>query len=286
MSGLLAISFPAISPVALSVGPFDIRWYGLAYAAGMVLGWLYVRRLVKTPRLWAPQQGPMPSDFASDLLIYCAVGVLAGGRLGNVLLYEPAYYWQHPWEILEVWRGGMAFHGGVIGVIISLLVLARVKKLPFLTLTDLAAAAVPIGLLLGRLANFANAELWGRVSEVPWAMVFPDPEAGPLPRHPSQLYEAVTEGLLLFALLAAAIYLWQALARPGMLSGLFLAGYALARSFCEFYREDTDPQIGLGLMTSGQIYSLPMLALGVAVLIYAARAPSARQHTAAPSGAT
>jgi phosphatidylglycerol:prolipoprotein diacylglycerol transferase len=267
MLGLLAIGFPHISPVALQLGPLEIRWYGLAYATGLGLGWLYVRRLLATPRLWLPSQQPFPEDLSSDLLLYAALGVVVGGRLGDVLLYEPQYYFQHPAEIVAIWRGGMAFHGGVIGVGIALLVLARMRKLPLWTLIDLVTAAAPIGLFLGRIANFVNSELWGHVSSVPWAVIFPD--GGPLPRHPSQLYEAATEGLLLLLVLGYAIYRRQALARPGLVTGLFLAGYAVARMFCESFRVDTDPQIGLGLMTSGQIYSLPMLALGIGIVVWA-----------------
>ena len=268
MMQLLVIDFPNISPVALNLGPFEIRWYGLAYATGLGLGWLYVRQLLATPRLWRPGQGPFPEDLASDLLLYSAIGVVVGGRLGNVLLYEPHYYFQNPAEILAVWRGGMAFHGGVIGTGLALLVLARMRGLPVWTLIDLVTAAAPIGLFLGRLTNFINAELWGHVSSVPWAVLFPG--AGPLPRHPSQLYEAATEGLLLFLVLRYAIYgRLAALGRPGLVTGLFLAGYAVARMFCEFFRVDSDPQIGLGLITSGQMYSLPMLALGIALILRA-----------------
>lgn len=264
---LLAIDFPAIDPVALSVGPLKIKWYGLAYAGGLLAGWLHLRRLLATPGIWPAGRKPFPADLAFDLLIYSAVGVIAGGRLGNVLLYEPYYYWQHAEEIVAVWRGGMAFHGGVIGTGLALLLLARMRKLPALTLIDLAVAAAPIGLFLGRLANFINAELWGHVSAVPWAMVFPG--AGPLPRHPSQLYEALSEGLLLFLVLRYAVYSRSLLARPGTVTGIFLVGYGVARIVCEFFREDTDPHIGLGLLTSGQMYSLPMVLLGIWFIAWA-----------------
>jgi phosphatidylglycerol---prolipoprotein diacylglyceryl transferase len=267
MLQVLAVDFPNISPVALHLGPLDIRWYGLAYAVGLGLGWLYVRQLLGTPRLWRADQWPFPEDLASDLLLYSALGVMVGGRLGNVLLYEPGFYWQHPAEILAVWRGGMAFHGGLIGTGVALLVLARMRNLPFWTLIDLVAVAVPIGLFLGRIANFINAELWGHVSNVPWAMVFPG--GGPLPRHPSQLYEALTEGLVLFFVLRYAVYALQALRRPGLATGIFLLGYGIARIFCETFRVDTDPQIGFGLVTSGQMYSLPMLLLGVGLILWA-----------------
>jgi len=266
MLQFLTIDFPNISPVALRVGPLEIKWYGIAYAVGLVFGWLYVRRLLAAPSAWPPDQKAFPPDLATDLLLYAAIGVIVGGRLGNVLLYEPHYYWQHPEEILAVWRGGMAFHGGVIGTGLALLVLAHTRNLSVMTLSDLCVAAAPIGVFLGRLANFANAELWGTLSTVPWAMVFPD--AGPLPRHPSQLYEALGEGLLLFLVLQYAIYGRLLLKQPGAVTGIFLAGYGLARGICEFFREDTDPQIGLGLVTSGQMYSLPMILGGIALIAW------------------
>jgi phosphatidylglycerol---prolipoprotein diacylglyceryl transferase len=266
MLQFLAIDFPNVNPIALSVGPVEIKWYGLAYSVGLFAGWLYVRRLLATPSIWRPEQKPFPLGLATDLLLYSAIGVVLGGRLGNVLLYEPRYYWQHPEEILAIWRGGMALHGGVIGTGLALLVLARKRNLSALTLIDLCVAAAPIGLFLGRLANFINAELWGNVSTVPWAMVFPG--AGSLPRHPSQLYEALTEGLLLFFVLRYAIYGRMLLKWPGTVTGIFLVGYGLARIVCEIFREDTDPHIGLGLATSGQMYSLPMVLLGIAFMIW------------------
>lgn len=267
MLRVLTLTFPDLSPVALTVGPIEIKWYGLAYATGLVVGWLYVRSLLGTPCLWRPGQAPFRSDLATDLLLCAGVGVVAGGRLGNVLLYDPHYYWQHPGEILAVWRGGMAFHGGVVGTGLALLVFARWRMLPVLTLIDLCAAAAPIGLFLGRLANFVNAELWGTVSTVPWAMIFPG--AGLLPRHPSQLYEALTEGLLLFAVLRFAIFHQLLLRQPGAVTGKFLAGYGLARFVCEVVREDTDPHIGLGVLTSGQMYSLPTVLLGIVFVVRA-----------------
>ena len=263
----LAIEFPSISPIALRLGHLEIRWYGLAYAVGLVAAWAYVRSMLSTSRLWLTRQKPFPDDLAIDMLLYSAIGVFVGGRLGDVLLYEPGYYWHNLQEIPAVWHGGMAFHGAVIGTGLALVLLARRRHLPALTLIDLCTAAAPIGLFPGRLANFLNAELWGHVSMVPWAMVFPG--AGPQPRHPSQLYEALTEGLLLFLLLRYAIYARSLLGRPGMVTGLFLVGYAIARILCEFFREDTDPQIGLGFLTSGQMYSLPMVLVGTGIFAWA-----------------
>jgi len=269
MLHLLTIEFPNISPIALRLGPLDIRWYGLAYAVGLVAGWAYVRSLLSTSRLWPAGQKPFPDDLAIDMLLYSAIGVFVGGRLGAVLLYEPGYYWHNLEEVPAVWHGGMAFHGAVIGTGLALLLLARRRHMSALTLIDLCTAAAPIGLFLGRLANFINAELWGHVSTMPWAMVFPG--AGPQPRHPSQLYEALTEGLLLFLVLRHAIYARSLLGRPGMVTGIFLVGYAIARIFCEFFREDTDPQIGLGILTSGQMYSLPMVLVGIGIMVWARR---------------
>jgi len=256
----LAIPFPAIDPVIVAIGPFAIRWYALAYIAGIVLGWRLVRRLVQRPG-W--QVTPEAID---DLLFYVTLGVILGGRIGYVLFYQPGHYLSHPLDILAVWRGGMSFHGGLLGVLAATLLFARSQGLAFFELTDALAVATPIGLFFGRLANFINAELWGRVTDVPWAVVFPT--AGPDPRHPSQLYEAGLEGLALFALM-----LWFATwpRRPGsrgMLSGIFLIGYSLARIPVELVREP-DAQLGFlaGGLTMGQLLSLPMLAFGIWLVV-------------------
>jgi phosphatidylglycerol:prolipoprotein diacylglycerol transferase len=257
----LVIPFPAIDPVALAIGPFEVKWYGLAYAAGLLLGWWYVRRLVSTARLWAAPGAPFTSDAADDLLLYMTAGVVLGGRFGYVLFYNPGFYLANPAEIIAVWNGGMSFHGGFLGSIIAIALFARRHGTNVLSVLDLAAAAVPIGLMFGRLANFINAELWGRPSSVPWAMVFPG--AGPAPRHPSQLYEAALEGAVLFALCWWLIQHRDALKRPGLVAGTFTAGYGLARSFCEFFREpDYGHWATFGPMTAGILYSLPMIAAG------------------------
>ena len=253
---LLALPYPMIDPVLVEIGPFALRWYALAYIAGIVLGWRLVRRLVQRPG-W--QVTPEAID---DLVFYVTLGVILGGRIGYILFYQPSQYLTHPLDILAVWRGGMSFHGGLIGVLAATFLFARSRGLAFFEVTDALAVATPIGLFLGRLANFVNAELWGRATDVPWAVVFPT--AGPLPRHPSQLYEAALEGVALFA-----VMLWFA-RRPyhredrGRLSGIFLIGYALARLAVEFFREP-DVQIGylLGGVTMGQLLSLPMLAFGI-----------------------
>ena len=229
--GVLAIPFPEIDPVAVWLGPLSVKWYGLAYMAGLLLGWLYVKRLLRQDRLWPGNKRPFAPDKADDLLLYMTIGVLVGGRLGNVLFYEPGYYLQNPLEIPAVWKGGMAFHGGLVGSIVAIVLFARRNGVGTWSALDVCAAATPIGLFFGRLANFINAELWGRPTDVAWAFVFK--EAGPMPRHASQLYEAGLEGLVLFALLWWLVHARLALHKPGIVAGTFMAGYGLARSFCE-----------------------------------------------------
>jgi phosphatidylglycerol:prolipoprotein diacylglycerol transferase len=263
---LLAIPFPEIDPVALRLGPIAVKWYGLAYMAGLLLGWLYVKHLLRQARLWPNDKAPFTPDRADDLLLFMTVGVLVGGRLGNVLFYEPAYYFNNPLEIPAVWKGGMAFHGGLIGSIIAIVLFARRVGADAWSVLDACAAATPIGLFFGRLANFINGELWGRPSSAPWAMVFP--EAGPMPRHPSQLYEAALEGLVLFALLWWLAHARLALRRPGVVAGTFLAGYAVARSVCELFRE---PDFLLGPLSAGILYSMPMLAGGIWMIWWSGR---------------
>jgi phosphatidylglycerol:prolipoprotein diacylglycerol transferase len=255
-----AIPFPGIDPVLIHLGPFAIRWYALAYIAGIVLGWQLVRRLVQRPG-WQ-----ITPEAIDDLLFYVTLGIILGGRIGYVLFYQPNHYLGHPFDILAVWHGGMSFHGGLLGVLAATMLFARNHGLAFFELTDALAVATPIGLFFGRIANFINGELWGRISDLPWAVVFPN--AGPEPRHPSQLYEAGLEGLVLFA-----VMLWFASwpRRPGsrgMLSGVFLIGYASARLLVELVREP-DVQLGflVGGLTMGQLLSLPMLAFGIWLVI-------------------
>lgn len=269
-SGFLAIAYPVINPVLIEVFGLPLRWYSLAYIIGLVLGWLYIRRLVSTGRLWGKAVKPPERIVIDDLLIYAALGVIAGGRLGYVLFYKPAFYLAYPFEIPMVWKGGMSFHGGLAGTGIALYFLARKYRMRLLTLTDLCAAAVPVGLFLGRLANFIKPELWGRVSDVPWAMVFPG--AGLLPRHPSQLYEASLEGVALFVLLAASIWRGGALQKPGLVTGLFCLCYGIARITSEFFREP-DEQLGFlfGGATMGMLLSLPLILLGAGLIFAAAR---------------
>ena len=257
---LLAIPFPAIDPVAIQIGPLAIRWYALAYIAGLSLGWWLAQRLVRRPG-W--QLRPEALD---DLLVWVAVGVVVGGRLGYVLFYNLPYYLSHPIEIVFVWRGGMSFHGGLIGVILAAWLYARRRGVSFLEITDVLAAVAPLGLFFGRLANFINGELWGRPTDVPWAIIFP--HVGPEPRHPSQLYHAALEGLVLFIVLQILAWRPRDPADAGRLAGLFLLGYGLARSVVELFREP-DPQIGYlwGIWTMGQLLSLPLIAVGLALLL-------------------
>lgn len=258
-----AIAYPQIDPVAFRLGPLAVRWYGLAYLAGFVIGYYVMRSLVRRWRL------SVSDDDLLTIILGCMFGVILGGRLGYVAFYGDGYYLQHPGQILALWDGGMSFHGGLIGILIAGFVLARTLKIPWLTLADLGAVAAPIGLFFGRLANFINAELWGRVSDVPWAMVFPG--AGSSPRHPSQLYEAILEGLVLFVAL-----FWLARRRPplprGVIFGWFLTLYGIFRIIAEFFRQP-DVQIGFltGGVTMGQLLSLPVVVAGVAVVFWSSR---------------
>ncbi len=251
---LAALAFPEFDPVAVAIGPLEIRWYALSYIAGLLLAWAYCR--------WLTTRSPagVSKEAFDDFLFWAIIGVVIGGRLGFVLFYAPAYYLEHPLQALMVWKGGMAFHGGLLGVVVAAWFFCRNRQLPFLGLMDIVACAAPIGLFLGRIANFINGELWGRPSDLPWAMVFP--EAGPEPRHPSQLYQATLEGLVLFAVLFLVMRA-GGLQRYGRLSGIFLIGYAVARSLGELFRQyDTDVGLILGL-TQGQLYSIPMLLVGL-----------------------
>ncbi|WP_026608491.1 prolipoprotein diacylglyceryl transferase [Methylocapsa acidiphila] len=265
---LSLIAYPAIDPVLITIGPFPIRWYALAYVTGLALGWAYARALVRNGALW---RGTPRPDVAciDDLLFYAAIGVILGGRIGYVIFYNPVFFLEHPEEIPAVWHGGMAFHGGVVGTAIAVYVLARRRGVSVLSLGDICCAVAPIGLFLGRIANFIKPELWGRPTDVPWAMVFPG--AGPLPRHPSQLYEAGLEGVALFIFLFIAVRL-GALQRPGLVVGLFAVGYGVARITCEFFREP-DPQLGFlfGGATMGMLLSLPLIAVGAYFIVRATR---------------
>ena len=273
---LFAIPFPAIDPIAVAIGPFAIRWYALAYIVGLLVGWRYCIWLSSRPPRLVTRQD------VDDFLVWATLGVVLGGRIGYVLFYNLPYYSQHPVEALYLWHGGMSFHGGALGVILAILLFTRARSIPALAFSDIICAAVPIGLFFGRIANFINGELFGRVTDVPWAMVFPN--GGPVPRHPSQLYEAFCEGILLFLLLFLAERhgsRW----RPGVISGLFLAGYAVARMSGELFRQP-DAQLGFLVfgMTMGQLLSIPLLVAGIALILWARRhpagAPTARARAA------
>jgi phosphatidylglycerol:prolipoprotein diacylglycerol transferase len=268
----LVLPFPVFDPVAVQVGPLAIRWYALAYVAGIVLGWIFARALVRREALWGTRPRPTLREI-DDLVTWVTIGVVLGGRLGFVLIYNPGYYVDHPLEALMLWRGGMAFHGGLLGVIVAVLVFCRVRGISPVAVFDILAGVVPIGLFFGRIANFINGELWGRPSDVPWAMVFPG--AGPEPRHPSQLYQAALEGLVLFAIVIVAVRM-GALRRPGLALGIFGAGYGVARIIGEIFRQ-YDPQIGLifGVLTMGMILSIPMVLVGAAFIVIALRRPAA-----------
>ncbi len=252
-----ALLFPHFDPVAFQIAGLSVRWYGLAYLAGFLLGSFICARLARQ----FPALGVRPQDV-DDFLMWAVLGVLLGGRLGYVLFYQLSFYLAQPEEILQLWRGGMSFHGGLLGFVVAGIGFCHVRKIPILPFADILAAVAPIGLFFGRIANFINGELYGRVSTVPWAMVFP--QGGLLPRHPSQLYHALGEGLLL-----ALVLLWLARQervrqRPGLLLGIFLVGYAILRALVECFREP-DAQIGFlfGGTTMGQILSLPMLLVGI-----------------------
>ncbi|WP_420559335.1 prolipoprotein diacylglyceryl transferase [Tepidicaulis sp.] len=262
--------FPDIDPVLIQIGPFAIRWYALAYIAGLLLGWRYIVRLTETSALWGGK-GPATREEIDDLLLWAALGVILGGRLGYVLFYKPAYYFANPGDIIAVWEGGMSFHGGFLGVVLAIVLFARRKEITLWPLGDMVAAATPIGLFFGRIANFINAELWGRPSDAPWAVVFPTDPLG-LPRHPSQLYEAALEGILLFILLRFLTHHTDALKKPGTIVGAFITGYGASRICVEFFREP-DAHIGYyaGIFTQGMLLSLPMVLIGLAIIFWAQR---------------
>jgi phosphatidylglycerol---prolipoprotein diacylglyceryl transferase len=274
------IPFPNIDPVLIHIyGPIAIRWYALSYIAGLLLGWAYVLRLLKRGALWAgpPFRGkpPITTDEFGDLFVWITLGVIVGGRLGFVILYGmlycgfagdgapactglPAAYFTDPIKIVAAWEGGMSFHGGLAGVILALYLFCRSRKLILAEVGDLIAAATPIGLFFGRIANFINGELWGKTTNVPWSMVFPNAAPLGVPRHPSQIYEALLEGVLLFFILRVLVLRFQIHRRPGLVTAWFLTGYGAFRFLVEFFR-DSESKI-MGWFSMGQALSLPMWA--------------------------
>jgi phosphatidylglycerol:prolipoprotein diacylglycerol transferase len=278
----LTIPYPAIRPEIFvlgpyhlggwELGPFAIRWYAMAYIAGLVIGWRYCVALAKRPPLVVK-----PSDV-DDFLTWATLGVVLGGRLGYVLFYQPSQYLANPLAALEVWHGGMSFHGGALGVIIAMLLFCRQRGISFFSFGDIIVCAVPIGLFFGRIANFINGELWGRASDVPWAMVFPT--GGSEPRHPSQLYEAGLEGILLFLIINILERTTRIRDRPGALGGVFLIGYGLARIIVEFFRQPDSflGYLAFGWLTMGQILSLPLIIAGLILLLRPQRRAAAAGH--------
>jgi phosphatidylglycerol:prolipoprotein diacylglycerol transferase len=253
------LSYPQIDPVLVEFGPFVIRWYSLAYIFGLILGWYYLAHLIRR------KNTPVSRADIDDFIMWATVGIILGGRLGYVLFYNFSYYSAEPQAIIRLWDGGMSFHGGFAGVMIAILLFTRLRKIPLLVFSDLVATVTPVGLFLGRLANFINGELWGRPADVSWAMIFPG--GGPLPRHPSQLYEAGLEGLGLFVLLWLLAHKTTARDRPGLLTGVFVVGYSACRMLVEQFREP-DEQLGFlfNSITMGQLLSLPMMMLGAALI--------------------
>lgn len=274
-----ALTYPDINPVAISIGPISIKWYGLAYMSGLLLGWLYVRHLLSTPSLWKNNIAPMTAERVDDLLLYITLAVILGGRLGQVLLYDPGYYAEHPLEVLQIWHGGMSFHGALIGSGIAILLFGRHFNVSARSVMDLCCAAVPFGLIFGRIANFINSEHWGRVTDASLGMVFPN--GGPEPRHPSQLYEAALEGVVMLILMRVMTHSVFGLKRPGLVAGVWLVWYAIARAICEIFREpEPVHMLNIGPFTAGQFYCLPMLLLGLYLIATARRDATAERPSA------
>jgi phosphatidylglycerol:prolipoprotein diacylglycerol transferase len=260
---LAALPFPQIDPVIVQIGPLAIHWYGLGYIVGILFAWWYARRLIVNQRLWPAGQAPLKPEDIDDFLVWAAIGVVAGGRIGYILFYDLQRYIANPQDILAVWQGGMSFHGGFLGTTIAMILFARRRSISVWTLFDVVSAGVPVALGLVRIANFINSELWGKLTSVPWAFEFPI--GGPFPRHPTQLYEAGLEGLALFLVLRLLTHRYLKLGSPGFICGAFVTGYGLARIFVEFFREP-DQQIGYlmgGWLTMGMVLSAPMVLAGV-----------------------
>ena len=278
------MQFPDFNPVWFSIGPLDIRWYAIAYVLGIVLGWWYAARILKTERLWAPGKPPISTVQLDDLILWITLGIILGGRFGYALFYQPHLYGDiftganlgERLALFRLWDGGMSFHGGVIGTSIGLILFARKHKLDWLRVHDYIACVVPFGLFFGRLANFVNGELWGKPADVPWAIVFERTVPFDVPepaRHPSQLYEAGLEGLVLFAILWFAFWRTKARYQPGKLVGLFVLGYGVARFIVEFFREPDAQFRGTFIEATGihmgQWLCVPMIAGGLYLILTA-----------------
>lgn len=292
--------FPDIDPILLQIGPFALRWYALAYVAGIALGWWYAARLIRTERLWSPGQPPLSVRQLDDLVLWITLGIILGGRFGYALFYAPEMYtliftganWTERLSLFRIWDGGMSFHGGLIGVSLAIIGYALNQKVRLLSLGDLVAPVAPIGLFFGRIANFINGELWGRPTDAPWGMVFCNRTvietygtcpAGLVPRHPSQLYEAALEGLVLFGVLSWLVWKRQAYARPGLATGTFLMGYGLIRALLENVRQPDEGLENLPLgLTMGMYLSLPMILIGAWLIWRAYQQPPVLATSAAP----
>lgn len=257
---MFALTYPTIDPVLIEIGPFAIRWYALSYIAGILLAWRYMVVLARRSPVG------ITKAHTDDFIVWATLGVVLGGRFGYVIFYKADYFLDHPLEAFAVWQGGMSFHGGLLGVIFAIWLFSRLRKYPWIAIGDIVACTAPIGLCLGRIANFINGELYGRVTDSSLGMVFPG--GGPLPRHPSQLYQAALEGLLLFLILAWLASRPGIFERRGFLSGVFLVGYGIARPVAEFFRE---PDAHIGFLTwgttMGQWLSLPLLAIGIWLIV-------------------
>jgi len=265
------LPFPNINPIAFALGPLVVRWYALAYLFGVLLGAGYAYLLLRQRTLWYRNTPPFEPPDIWDFAFWAVIGIVVGGRTGYVLFYNLPLYMAHPLDIFALWDGGMSFHGGLVGIMLAMAIFTRSKGGNILSGFDLLACVGPIGLLLGRIANFINGELWGQVTTLPWGVVFPD--GGPLPRHPSQLYEGGLEGLIMFIILRLVSHVWHGLRRPGLASGIFGMWYAISRILVEFVRVP-DPQLGYlfnGWVTMGQILSVPVFLAGLALAIYAVR---------------
>ncbi|MBB3315841.1 MULTISPECIES: prolipoprotein diacylglyceryl transferase [Rhizobium] len=290
VANLMAIMpFPEIDPIAFSLGPLSIHWYGLAYVAGIMLGWYYARQIAGNNKLWPGDVSPITKVQLDDFIIWVALGIVLGGRIGYILFYDMPAVIENPIRAIQIWNGGMSFHGGLMGTTIAMAIFARRNSVPIWSLFDIVAAVVPIGLFCGRIANFINGELWGRLTDAPWGMVFCNQyiernngycPGGDFVRHPSQLYEAGLEGIVLLLVLAVLIYGFRALKSPGFITGVFVCGYALSRIFVEFFREP-DAQLGYLLgtnwLTMGMVLSTPMVLLGIWAMLRARR-QAALQH--------
>ncbi len=261
--------FPDIDPIIFSLGPIVIRWYSLAYLVGVVLAALYGLSLLKNKNLWAKNTVPLNREQWLDFGFWAVLGIIIGGRLGYVVFYNPLYYLSNPLEIVQTWAGGMSFHGGMIGVAIAMILFMRKKGGNILSGLDLLAVGAPLGLFLGRIANFINGELYGRETGLPWGVIFPT--GGDMPRHPSQLYEAALEGILLFLLIRYFTHIAYALRKPGLVAGIFGVGYAISRILVETVRlPDADKgYLYDGWLTYGMVLSAPMLIAGIVLIIYA-----------------